>query len=486
MAMWLTKAWALLQASLEDQRTEMNGLDWKVDISHKGDRMAQHLAAFANHPGGGFLVFGIRDSGDVAGVDDATAKAIIHRVTNIARDALEPPLTIDYALEPFQETNILFVRVKESQVKPVHARGRSIEESHIRSGGSTRKASKQEIGALMLNSRTPRWEELHASVLLDPPEITARLDFYPVLEILEKSPPRTNEELLSWAVGEKFIEADDNGRYYVTNLGAVAVARKLEQFESISRKAMRVIVYNGKDKADVRLEQEGNKGYALGFKGLMDFISSQLPQSEIIERALRTKRTLYPEIALRELIANALIHQDFSISGAGPMVELFSNRIVISNPGGLLPSKKLDRLIGTQPESRNELLAKAFRRYRICEELGSGLIKAGQAVELWGLPPIKFEAGENFFRVTIFSPRSYADMSAKERLEACYQHAVLQYLAGKPMTNKSLRERLKMPDRHRSMVSSLLQQAVEAGLIRPSDPDNRSKKLVEYIPKWAA
>ena len=194
---------------------------------------------------------------------------------------------------------------------------------------------------------------------------------------------------------------------------------------------------------------------------------------------------MYPEIALRELIANSLIHQDFTIRGSGPMIEIYANRIEISNPGGLLASKEVDRLIGAQPESRNEKLARAFRRYKICEERGSGLLKAGMEVELYGLPPIKFEAGANTFKVTLFAPRSYAEMSPQERLDACYQHAVLKYFSGTAMTNKSLRERLKMAEKQRSMVSTLIQQALDLGRIKPSDPENKSRKFAEYIPYWA-
>jgi hypothetical protein len=96
---------------------------------------------------------------------------------------------------------------------------------------------------------------------------------------------------------------------------------------------------------------EGLRGYAIRFQRLLTHVSSLLPHSEVIERALRVGRTVYPDIALREIIANALIHQDFSVTGAGPLIEIFDDRIEISYPGSLLPSKRLDRLIGTQPES---------------------------------------------------------------------------------------------------------------------------------------
>ncbi|TWI05728.1 ATP-binding protein [Aerolutibacter ruishenii] len=392
---------------------------------------------------------------------------------------------MEHQVADYREKRLLFLHIRESITKPVHLRGKSIEETFIRSGGTTRKASRQDVGNLLLNSKTPRWEELHASVLLTGSEVVARLDFLPVFEALDRKIPSGQNEVLAWAVAEGFLEKQTEDGFYITNLGAMATSRNLGEFPQLARKAVRVLIYNGKDKSSIRLEKEGLKGYAIGFIGLLDFVMSHLPQSEVIEKALRQKRTLYPEIALRELIANALIHQDFTITGTGPLIEIFSDRIVISNPGGLLPSKRLDRLIGTQPESRNEALARAFRRYKICEELGSGLIKAGQAAELYGLPPIKFETGDNYFRVTLFAPRAYAAMSQRERLDACYQHAVLRFLAGETMTNKTLRERLKMPDKHRSMVSVILQQAAEESLIKPANPDNKSKKFTEYVPFWA-
>jgi ATP-dependent DNA helicase RecG len=105
---------------------------------------------------------------------------------------------------------------------------------------------------------------------------------------------------------------------------------------------------------------------------------------------------------------------------------------------------------------------------------------------MYGLPPIKFEQEGNHFKVTLFAPRSFAQMSATERLNACYQHAVLRYLSSSTMTNKSLRERLKMPEKQRSMVSVLIQDAIDNHLIAPSNPHNKSKKFSEYIPFWAA
>jgi ATP-dependent DNA helicase RecG len=124
--------------------------------------------------------------------------------------------------------------------------------------------------------------------------------------------------------------------------------------------------------------------------------------------------------------------------------------------------------------------------YKICEQRGSGLIRAGLQVEVFGLPPIKFEEQSNHFKVTLFAPKTFAQMSASDRLNACYQHTLLKYVSSSVMTNKSLRERLKMPEKQRSMVSRLIQEATDKNLIAPADPANSSKKYTEYIPAWAA
>lgn len=445
MKNWVNRALGLIKASLEQPKHELNELDWKAALSPDKKRLAEHLSALANYPGGGFLVYGVDASGIPHAVTEEVVQTTINQLANIGRQGIEPSVSLDHAVENYDSVPLLFV----------------------------------------LHSRTPRWEELHASILLTDAELLSKLNIEPILKMMDRPIPTTNEERLNWMTAEGFISREPAGGGYVTNLGAIAAARRLVDFPDIARKAVRIVVYDGLNKSKTKREQEGAFGYAIGFQGIIQFLASLLPQSEVIEKALRVERTVYPEIALRELVANALIHQDFSVSGVSPLIEIFDDRIEISNPGGLLPSKQLDRLIGTQPESRNEKLASAFRRYKICEERGSGLIKAGQAVELYGLPPMEFYSGPNYFKVTLYSPRTFAQMSARERLEACYQHAELKYFSDSAMTNKSLRERLKMPEKQRSMVSNLIQEAISLKRIKPANPDNKSKKFTEYVPFWA-
>ena len=480
---WVALALQNLEESLSPVPHEVNELDWKSWLSDHKDRLAEHLMAFANYPNGGALVFGIDNAGVPSGVDQADIDKIVNTLANLGRDAIEPPLAIDHTVVPFRDVSILLVHVPDPGIKPVHRRGKSIDETWIRSGGTTRKASRQEVGALMLNSATPRWEELRASSLLGLDEVQRLLDLDAIAQLLQRPLPDDRDNLANWLRDEGITTPDGRG-HYITNFGAIAAARKLDEFPSLERKRIRVIRYRGTNKVDTIDELPGQRGYAVGFEGLIGHLKRVLPHSEVIQQSLRTEVTVYPEIALRELIANALIHQDFTVTGAGPLVEIYDDRIEVINPGNLLPGKKPDRLIGTTPESRNERLASSFRRYRICEERGTGFQKIIAAIELFGLPPLVLEPKENAFRVAIAAPRKFTDMSIPERIEACYQHAVLQYLSSKTLTNSTLRDRFKLHEKHRNQITNLIKDAVDGGRIKRKDL-GAGKKFAEYIPYWA-
>jgi len=485
---WIQTALKILKDTLIPVPQEINELDWKSDISDNNNRLSNHLSAFANHPGGGYLVFGVDNkTGIVTGIDKSKIDNIVERLANISRENLNPQAKLDHSVCEYHEKPILIVYVKEASVKPVHLKSGTMEDAYIRTGGTTRKATRQEVGGLMLNSKFPRWEELYASKLVTEQDVLNLLDYRAILSLLGKPVPSSSNEIMDWLIKEKMVEKIDGSGFYITNFGAITSAVDIRRFDDLSRKSIRVIKYRGITKLETEHDFPGNKGYAIAFSGLITFLKAMLPHSEIIKNALRKETSVYPEIALRELIANALVHQDFSIRGSSVMIEIYQDRIEISNPGRLLPSKKIDRLIGTNPESRNEILASAMRRFHICEERGSGFIKAVTQIELYGLPPLVFEEGENYFKVVMHYPKPFSKMTPSERIEACYQHTVLKYFSGTCMTNTTLRERLKMSERGRTMVSKVIREAIELGKIKSKDNNENKivKKFAEYVPFWA-
>lgn len=229
-------------------------------------------------------------------------------------------------------------------------------------------------------------------------------------------------------------------------------------------------------------ENTMNKGYAVGFESLMTFIEALIPSKETITSALRERNTAYPLLAIREAVANALIHQDFSISGAGPTVELFDSCIEIINPG--TPLVDVQRIIDNPPKSRNEKLASLMRRFRMCEELGTGWDKIVISCEDAQLPAPQVELYEENTKVTLYSYKPFSALSLEEKLLACYLHACVQFVQGENMTNSTLRDRFGLPQTSSGSVSRLLKEALARHLIKPFDPE-ASNKFMKYVPAWA-
>jgi predicted HTH transcriptional regulator len=241
-------------------------------------------------------------------------------------------------------------------------------------------------------------------------------------------------------------------------------------------------VYTGPSKLETKLDQTGTRGYAVGFQGLVRFVMTQLPQNEVIEDALRKEVKLVPDVVMRELIANALIHQDFRIPGAGVMIEIYSNRIEISNPGE--PLVPVERFIDGY-QSRNERLADLMRRMGICEEKSSGIDRVVQAAEVYQLPAPDFRATFRRTSVTILGPRPFERMDRNDRVRGCYQHAALKWVMARHMTNQTLRDRFQLAEDKAAIASQVIAATIEAGLIKPDQSVGGSRKFARYLPFWA-
>ena len=226
-------------------------------------------------------------------------------------------------------------------------------------------------------------------------------------------------------------------------------------------------------------------GYAVEFEAAVDMVMALTPAHEEIIGAVRHPTTAYPESAVREILANALIHQNLTLTGVGPVVEVFSDRIDFTNPGTSLVD--LMRLVDNPPKSRNQRLASLMRRFRFCEELGTGWDKIIASCEASYLPApaaVEYDAAGVSMRVSLMSYVPYRSMDMRDRIMACYWHACICFTNGGVMTNQSLRARFGEEGPSQSTVSKLISATVEAGLIKPVDPDT-APRYMRYVPSWA-
>lgn len=327
-----------------------------------------------------------------------------------------------------------------------------------------------------------RWEQGIARQYASGDEVLTLLDYSQYFRLTKQPLPDNRAGIFDKLEADRLITRDLGDRWNITNLGAILFAFRLSEFEaSLARKAVRFVAYDGKNRAaNVTHRHDGQKGYAVGFEGLLGYLNDLLPKNEHIGTALREATPLFPELAIRELVANALIHQDMTVGGAGPQIELFSDRVEISNPGA--PLVRPDRMIDLPPRSRNEALASLMRRMGICEEQGSGLDKVVTQVEIFQLPPPLFRAEGNSTQAILYGPRSFAEMTQDERIRACYFHAVLKFLSGDKMKNSTLCARLGIASRNAAQATVVINKTLDAGLIRVADPDH---PRAGYVPHWA-
>lgn len=328
----------------------------------------------------------------------------------------------------------------------------------------------------------PDWLEEISTRELDAVRVAELLDTQEYFRLLELPYPTEVRSVIGRLVQDRLVDQTANGTYAIRRLGAILLAKRMVDFQDLVRKSARVVIYRGKSKIETRLDRSHSKGYAVGFQELVQFVLDQFPQRELIKNALRQESRLAPEVIVRELVANALVHQDFRMAGASVMIEVYEDRVEFTNPGA--PVVPTERFIDGY-QSRNERLADFMRRMHICEEKSSGIDKVVTAAEEFQLPAPDFRATHGRTSAVVFGPRNFVDMDREARLRACYQHCVLRYLRNEPMTNQSLRERFRLPEKKSAIVSQIIAAGIEAGQIKADEKVGTSRKLARYLPFWA-
>lgn len=481
---------SVLLQSLVKLPKESEWVEFKQNF-HLPNEIGELISALANgaclvNQEYAYLVFGVEDK--FRTVVGTTFTPKLHKVKGQELETwliqrLDP--RVDFRIYEFiykdneEEKPIVIFEIPSAQYQPI--RFELI--GYVRVGSYTRKLTEfPEKEAKIWNKRGQKSFEIEiAKKNITAEEVIKLLDTQAFFDLLKLPYPTTRDAVLEKFESEKFIKAA-SGKYHITNLGAILFAKNIEEFDQLSRKAPRVIVYKGKNRIITEREQPGKKGYAIGFDGLVNFINNLLPANEEIGRAFRVDKRMYPELAIRELTANALIHQDLRETGMGPMIEIFQDRIEFTNPG--LPLITTNRFID-EYQSRNEILASFMRRIGVCEEKGSGIDKVIFQVEFYQLPAPDFQVQEKHFKAIIYSFKELNEMDKDDKIRAAYQHACLRHVSNEKMTNQSLRERFRIDERNSAIVSRIIRDTLKMKLIKEEDPESTSRKYARYIPYWA-
>ncbi len=356
--------------------------------------------------------------------------------------------------------------------------------SYIRIGSSNTKLSDHPdiYQALSIKLQQHRWEENVAKQNCSQSEILDLLDYSAYFRLLGQQIPKNNDDIVQKLRSDRLIQEEAGGMWKIHNLGAILLAKNLGDFSSgIERKGVRFICYDGTERANLATHRlNETRGYAICFAELISKICDLIPTNERIEPAIRESRKFVPDKVVREIVANALVHQDMNITGTGPIIELFTDRIEVTNPG--FPLIESMRIIDYPPRSRNELVASLMRRMKMCEEAGVGMELIFGEMESNQQPSPQIFVTEYSTKIVIHGPRTYRRMTMEERILACYWHAALKRKSGNVMKNSTLCTRLGIKRKNAAMATGIIKRTMEMGLIKMVE---EGQPKSGYVPFWA-
>lgn len=465
---------------------ETEYIEFKVNNSDP-KALGERVSAIANGAALNEKLFGYF----ILGIEDETCKIVGTSVSLIRwkkgnepieswlANQLNPRIDVRFFEHNYDtERKLIIIQVPASNGQPV----RFTSTAFIRVGPTTRALQDYPEKERKLWQKPSTEYELEiAKQSLTATEVVSLLDIQTFFDELLRIPqPTTQKKIIEKLIDEKLV-VRSNGHFNITNLGALLFAKNLQDF-GLERKAPRVMKYKGIGKIEIEKNDLGSKGYAVGFRGLIGYVRGLLPSNEVIGKAIRREIEMYPSPAVRELIANAIIHQDLRETGKYLTIEIYDDRIEISNSG--IPTVDTLRFIDGY-NARNLHLAAAMRRMGICEEIGSGIDRVVSQCEIFQLPAPEFRVMNKQTIAILYAHKELNQMTKEDKIRACYQHCSLMYVMKQKMTNQSLRERFKIKEENSAIVSRIIRDTVKADLIKPEDSESTSRKFKNYLPTWA-
>jgi ATP-dependent DNA helicase RecG len=353
-------------------------LEYKESFSPS---LARDLAAFTNSSGGKILL-GVRDDARVVGVRDSNK--LRAQIQDIARNC-DPPVKILIGTVG----TVMVITVRESENKPVQCR----EGFFWRQGASTQKLSRDEIRDFFRSEGAIRFD-LAVCPKFRYPEDFDREKFDAWIDQSRITPRRKIDDIL---VNIEVAERSGK-RLFFRNAGVLFFAKDVRHF--FPQAYITCLLAKGIDKVNILDRKDFAGGLVNNIEESLRFIERNTRTGYRIEKLRREDVPEYPMRALREAITNAVMHRDYFEAGANVFVEIYADRIEISNPGGLPKGLSREEL-GTRSVRRNPLIADLLHRIALIEKAGTGIRRMIEDARKHKCPEPKFTVN-GFFTATFW------------------------------------------------------------------------------------
>lgn len=360
-------------------------VEFKRSVSSSVNR---EITAFANS-GGGRIIVGIDNDGKMVGVSNINS--LISRLESIARGC-DPSVPLKIRSHTRNGKELLLVDIPDGADKPYSCASGF----YLRSGATTQKMTRDEIVEFLYSVGQVRWDEKPCMDFCYPDDFDEAAFKYFLDSAGVSSTGMSIEDILvNMGVAKQHDE-----RLIFTNTGVLFFAREPLRF--LRHATVDCVLLAGTDKVDILDRKELKGNLVENVKQAMIFLKMHLPLKYEITGLKRQEILEIPEEVLREAVLNAVMHRDYHFESANIAVEVYRDRVEISDPGGLPPGMKPEDL-GKKSVRRNAMIADFFHRIGAVEKIGSGITRMKEIMVSRGLPEPRYEF-TSFFTV-IFNRR---------------------------------------------------------------------------------
>ena len=416
------------------------------------DDIKKEIIAFANSDGGK-LYIGVRDNGEVAGLDDPDGTAL--QVSNMVRDSIKPDITMFLHYQTIEEDGkkIIEISVQRGTNRPYYIakKGMRPEGVYVRQGYSSVPATDTAIRCMIKETDGDRFETMRC---LDQ-ELTfedTKKEFQ--FHEIELGPQQMRTL--------KLVEND--GLY--SNLALL--------LSDQNPHTIKVAVFQGTKQMIFKDRREFGGSLMKQMNEVYEYIDFRNQIRATIEKLSRIDVRDYPVIAVREALLNLLVHRDYSFS-ASALISIYDDRIEFVSIGGLMPGIDLEDIMAGISVCRNQNLANVFYRLHLIEAYGTGLTKIMEAYEETSEKPV-ISTTKNSFKITLPNVNAkYETRAVPEPIENSLSAPVLKIDNNEQRVLSYVREhgaitRLEaeeLLDTSASTASRLIKKMVKAGLLLP-------------------
>lgn len=459
-------------------RSETHNVEFKDARGGIPGDLWRQISSFSHRPGGGIVVFGIKEDRDnntieiVGGLDLAFLQ---EKIVSYLREKMQNYGNFDLKIVDYEGQALLILELQETkdEVKPCFNKQLGLPNGAcIRVGNNDLVITDNQMRNFIRNSTVFKFDKTQAvSTNID------QLNREKIKSFLEKSSLKVRrigiDNIPTDGVMQNLgIIGEFQGQLFPTVAGYLIFSKIVpQQLGAFSRYIIRCVKYKGVsvsspiiDKLDITgtLDEQ--------IDSIQKFILRNIPLKATISGTKRVEKYEYPEEAIRELIANAVIHRDYMITETYTQVNIFSNRLEISNPGNLPPGVTIENIKDSQ-FSRNEIIAAILKDLDYLEEYGRGINIVLSKMQEWGLLEPIFKNMSNTFRVTLLG-EVFKELNERQVM-------IWNNLQDKrQITSKECRE--MFPKVSRATILSDLNKLVSIGLIISRGSSNNTYYEAQY------